>query len=329
MATSVTLLLLAVPADAQQPPEASIWYRASAQCPDADAFLNRLGPRGVKGKIASVGDRVDFVVTLGNGGAGASGRLERQTNAGTVAVRELTASSCDEVADGIALSLVLAVDPRQRAGAEPTAVPAEAPAAPAKPDTPPRNSTPVPRDRSEPAPPDGWARSGWSLGAEGMITTGIAPAALLGVGVFLDRAIARRSVLSPSFRLTVVGAQASSTTPRGDLQFRLGALRLEGCPVALAGADFELRPCAGAEVGIAAADGSGPTGASESRAWGDVVTHARLAWSPMRAWSFEGQIGAVIPLTRYSFELVRPAEVVHRTAPVGLGAAVGAAYHWQ
>src|SRR4051812_39087061 len=43
----------------------SIWYRSAEGCPTGDAFLARLAAHDVVGRVAQVGDRIDFVVTLG------------------------------------------------------------------------------------------------------------------------------------------------------------------------------------------------------------------------------------------------------------------------
>src|SRR5690349_8010617 len=93
-------------ADSPEPP--LIWYRSGEGCPDGAGFLERLAARGVQAKLAGVGDPIDFVVTLGTGAEGARGLLERQTKTGTVAIRRLDGGTCEEIADGLALSLSLA-----------------------------------------------------------------------------------------------------------------------------------------------------------------------------------------------------------------------------
>jgi hypothetical protein len=45
-------------------------------------------------KLAGAGDHVDFLVTLVDSGTETVGRLERQTRAGTIAIRELRDPSC-------------------------------------------------------------------------------------------------------------------------------------------------------------------------------------------------------------------------------------------
>src|SRR5262249_62000627 len=93
-----------------------VWYRSADGCPDGAAFLARLEARGVRARLADVGDPIDFVVTLGNGPGGARGLLERQTESRTVAIRRLDGGTCGPGADALALSLVGADTPRGAAG---------------------------------------------------------------------------------------------------------------------------------------------------------------------------------------------------------------------
>src|SRR5689334_11514042 len=100
------------PASAAGVRPALVWYRSADGCPDGAAFLARLEARGVRARLADVGDPIDFVVTLGNGPEGARGLLERQTDTRTVAIRRLDGGTCEQVADAIALSLAVANTPR-------------------------------------------------------------------------------------------------------------------------------------------------------------------------------------------------------------------------
>jgi hypothetical protein len=111
------LLLLASVASAQ--PEARepavLWYRSSEGCPDGASFLATIGTQASLLRLAQAGDRVDFVVNLALTTEGARGRLERETDAGTVAIREVEDTSCARVAEVVALNLSLALDPPENA----------------------------------------------------------------------------------------------------------------------------------------------------------------------------------------------------------------------
>jgi hypothetical protein len=89
----------------------SIWYRTSEGCPSGDDFVQRLADLGRAAHLADAGDHIDFVVTLGVGTPKSSGRLERQTTGGTVAIRDVEAENCSQVSEALALSLDLALGP--------------------------------------------------------------------------------------------------------------------------------------------------------------------------------------------------------------------------
>src|SRR5258706_13540210 len=96
-----TFALIAVlagssPALAESVRPALVWYRSADGCRDGAAFLKRLEARGVRARLADVGDAIDFVVTLGNGPEGARGLLERQTETRTVAIRRLDGGTCEQ-----------------------------------------------------------------------------------------------------------------------------------------------------------------------------------------------------------------------------------------
>jgi hypothetical protein len=173
------------------------------------------------------------------------------------------------------------------------------------------------------------AHRDWALGAQALLSTGIAPAWTPAVGIFLERTFSRAGAVSPSVRATLQGAQSSSDTARGDLEIRVAAARLEACPVNFRAGAIDLRPCAGIDVGIVAAEGSGPGGTSDAQPWLDVVAHARLGWVPTAAFGLEAQFGPVIPVTRYEIQFLNPSETVHRPEVVGLSGGVGASVRWE
>jgi hypothetical protein len=331
VATALALASTGAAARADEPRQPIVWYRSSAGCPDGAAFLASLERRGLRGRIATLGDRVDFVVTLSAELEIPSGRLERQTDAGTVAVRQLTAATCDEVADGIALSLALTFQPNSGPSSEVAPAPSDVPVNEADHahTQVASSSSPTEHDRAAHARPARSDNGAWAVGADGVISTGIAPSLLLGAGLFGERAFASQGLLRPSVRLSIFAAQSSSETQRGDLVFQLGNARVEGCPIALGVPTLQFRPCAGGDVGIASAAGSGPSGMRDTNAWADLVAHARVTWTPLAALQVEVQIGAIVPLTRYEIAFSAPTEIVHRTASIGLASGIGAAFRWE
>ena len=99
-----------------------IWYRSADGCPDGPDFSNDSRRAGSM-RLAVVGEPIDFIVTLERRG-GSRGLLERQTKTEPSPSVDST-GACDEIADGLALSLSLARMPEERRREEP------APTAPA------------------------------------------------------------------------------------------------------------------------------------------------------------------------------------------------------
>src|SRR3954468_10698753 len=121
-AVVVWLAAASKPAQAQSAHTPAVWYRASAACPTGPEFLAKLAEGPERARLAEAGDHIDFVVTLLSASGETVGRLERQTNGGTVAIRELRDATCAQVANALALSLGLALEP------EPSGVPPPGPA---------------------------------------------------------------------------------------------------------------------------------------------------------------------------------------------------------
>src|SRR4051812_29552357 len=111
LATLSVFLGASAGAGAEEDQPVSVWYRGSDGCPDGQDFVRRLRELGRPAALANVGDRVDFVVTLAAHESSSAGRLERQTGRGTVAIREVESAACTDVAEALALSLELTLEP--------------------------------------------------------------------------------------------------------------------------------------------------------------------------------------------------------------------------
>lgn len=294
-----------------------VWYRSSAECPDGAAFIALLHRFGRQGVLAGVGDRVDFVVTLAHAPSESSGRLERQSSEQTVAIRDAVAASCEEVAEVLALSLELALQP-----AAPSEAPAphheprrEAAAAPALSPAPVHADTPV-------APVGPAAGAAWllRLGAQGTLVSGIARTVLPGAAVFLDVAPPRETW---SARASLRGALGEREAAVG-LSLRLLQARTQACWAWTLG-ELELGPCGGVEAGVLFVDGAGAGGRSDAGFWSGATLHARVGWRLGRAWGLEFQGGAVVPFVRHRFEAETGGEVT-RSAAFGVDAALGVSF---
>lgn len=334
-------LLLSASAGADPPTTApSIWYRSSDRCPDGAAFLQRLEQLGRSARLADAGDRIDFVVTLGSKERGSFGRLERQTERGTVAIREVEAPACVEVADALALSLDLALDPGQAEGAPP-AEPVE-PVAPmgsegAAPQTPasgseeaaPPSSQSTQRVSSAPPTPtapsavqdevprEAGAVSSARLGAQGTLVTGVGDAPLLGAALFGELPL---GALTP--RVSVWGATGASTVEDSTLRMWVFAGRLEGCVGPFGARELYFHPCAGVDLGVVSARYAGENGRKDTGPWVSPLLLGRGVWSVVERVTLEAQIGLHIPILHY--EVGQPGEdPLANTDPVGVLAGVG------
>lgn len=323
--------------------KASIWYRSSDRCPDGATFLAKLGDRAPLTRLASVGDHVDFVVTLGAIEGGSRGRLERQTERGTVAIREVDDVSCDNVADAIALSLALALDPRSNT--QNATVPATRDASPATRDAPitsadtttasststsspaempprPLASAPAPAaDRTVTAAPIEESRVSerrWLAAFDAGLVTGLLPSAVPRAALSIEmQPGASGAFTGLSLRAGAVGVIGSAAGSRGDIRVWIAAAHTEICPMTLGGAELSWSPCAGADVGVVRASAT----QADTSLWAAVTAQSRVrAWISKR-FALDADVGADFPLTRY--EIVDGAGTVFRAAPVGFLAALG------
>jgi hypothetical protein len=271
-----------------------VWYRNTEGCVDGPSFVGLLERLHRSVSLAGVGDHVDFVVTLASSPQQSSGRLERQSSEGSVAIREVTASTCQEVAEVLALSLDLALQPT------PEPAPSEPPA-----------SLP------ERAPEPGWESR---LGAQASITTGIAGAFLPGAAMFIDL---RPRVAGWSGRASLRGALGTRDAAV-DLLVGLATTRLEGCWSRAFGS-VNAGPCLGLDLGLVFAEGSGDTGRSDSGVWSSAGLSARAGWQLGHRITLEAQAGLLVPFVRYRFSAVEGGDV-SASASFGFDAALGCSF---
>lgn len=326
-------LTLTGPAAADPEPPA-IWYRASEACPSGTQFLDKLTENSRRARLAQAGDHIDFVVTLVADPNETLGRLERQTDSGVVAIRELRDATCSEVADALALSLGLALSPGP-SKAEPASAgsgdaPGPASGAPvdgtpgpnppaSAPDTGSTaglvttvtlQATPTKLDATPQNPSPGWS-VGMELGAMIGTTTHPLPRGQL----FLDFMPALQHFLPKlSVRAGVVGSLGSSATAIGPVQRWILAGRAEACPVAWIEGRFDLRPCAAFELGADKASVEGEAGRNDHALWAAPGAQLRLALVVPKIVRLEVGGGAVIPLIRK--EILSGAQSLYRDAPV-------------
>lgn len=315
-----------------------IWFRAAEGCPDGTSFLGQLRERGVTARLADAGDRVDFVVTLGQSNGVASGRLERQSSSGTIAIRQVEDPKCEGVASALALTLALSYDPADATNtleaATPTA-PEEAPPSPADEHA---ATSPTTAELREPPRETKVA----PVHAQASLPSGVPPnramAIALGASVATWNAFreAWHVVASPFVELEApstfalagatgrfalyAGAAPGAVTPAN--VWLLGA-RVDGCPIGVALGELKLHPCVALAGGMARA-GSGAI--TDVGPWFAVEAHGRVGVDLGRI-GLEGQAGVILPMTRY--EVASPTMTLDETRTLGFAGALGAKYRFE
>lgn len=306
----------AAPASAEGSP-VWVWYRNSQGCPDGATFIARLTELGHAAQLAQVGDRVDFVVTLGQRADTSSGRLERQTLAGTVAMREYRDAHCEQVAEALALTLDLALDPNVAGAPETSSLSSDTP--------PPRPLATVDAPSVGAAPATSLDAASLTVGGQALLAIGIAPSPLLGGALF-------GSIEDPDWvvehaRATLFGARGNGRARAREIGVSLIGARLEGCPALWRTSAVALAPCAALELGLLRAAGSDALGAADTGFWSAALAHGRVVFDLGAALALEAQLGARLPLVRYEMGPLDGSAAWFRTRALGLDAGLGLA--WQ
>lgn len=319
--------------------EIVIWYRASQGCPSGAEFVSGIRVEGRTTRLARVGDHVDYVITLESDGSASGGSLERQTEKGTIAISELRGGACSEVAEALALSLMLAVTPSQSATtpgppAPPAAVddPASAPEsadsagrpALAKPadsvEKGPAVSRRAPSTVAEPVVPRWWIGGGFEGGL------GMTPDPSFGAQLFVAYDWA---LVSPrrSASVRVGPAAVYSRTPIEDLGHVdqwITTLELEFCPLTLRSGSLGVAPCVVGESGLFVASTTRETSLTSVNFWGAAGPAVRGRAQVVRGLELGLTAAVKAPFSR--LELIAGEEVLYRTPPAAFS--LGADLSW-
>jgi len=290
---------------------------------------------------------------------GAVGELVIVQPGGKSSSRRLSAPTCAEATDALALIIALTLDPMSAssstaaAAGRPgtTALPPSptqtAPIAPApSANEPPRTApgaaptrSPVPARSTEassppaadgepavvaspPAAPVATHRR-FAGGAVAQETFGLIPGALPGLGFYLSAALDREALWSPAVILAGThGWSNGLVEPGGTAAFTLDAMTLDACALRLPLPPLELRACGTALYGRLGAAGSETySHASSTRPFAAVGGALLLSLNLGRLFELSGRFGASASLIRDSFAFAP--NVFHRTAAVTIAAGLG------
>lgn len=326
---------------------ATVWFRSSEGCPTGEQFIARVATQQRPVRLARAGDRVDFVVTLSKSSETATGRLERQTSSGTIAISDIRDPNCATVGEALALSLGLSLAPEQPASprregptnvaSTPTAAvqtPAPAPSsasargekpsqlhASKKPVSSSNNAAPPEVAAAAASQPSARALTPWALGVLGEGAFGLNPHAIWGGYVFLER---RGDESSPWLaRAGVAVHHGSEPDARGSVEQWLISSRMSGCPLSWHTRSWYFAPCVELDLGVITAGGGSATGKQATAFWGTVGAAARLG---LRLNAVELQAQAAARATINPYEVRRNGQLQFESRALspwfGFGAAV-------
>lgn len=332
----------------QLPSDIVIWYRASEGCPSGAEFVSGIRVNGRNTRLARVGDRVDYVITLESDGKVSGGRLERQTASGTIAISELRGGPCSEVADALALSLMLAVTPSEPAATQP--VPSPPAANPVRPRGPEAEVSPQPdaanadtraapvvasaspRDpRAAPTPPRSTSSPlpRWRLGGGVEVALGMTPDPSYGGNLFVEYDWALISAERPASVRVGPGFMVSRSPIDGfgHVDQWVTTLGLEFCPLMFSAGTLGFAPCAVGEGGWFVASSSRDTSTTSVNFWGAAgpALRGRARLSPRLQLGLSAAVA--VPFSR--LELTAGGELLYRTPPAVFSLAADLAWAIQ
>ena len=290
-----------------------IEYHAEAGCPSADDFNAQVFRRTTSARLATSEDLArTFVVSIARRGGSLVGSLVVRQADGTTESREVAGPDCGEVATVLALATALAIDPQ--ASLAPAPEPSAKPPEPVKPPEPHPEVTSEPAEPAQPSDFERPAHFSASLGPtlEGGVTPRLAYGGSAGFGWRAAHGGDPISALGVELTFLrspkhVVGA-ASPATGVASASFQLAYAEPTLCSVVLAWQDVSgIAPCVGAELGVATGWGAGlPHSTTRSRAWVAVDLGLRLHQALGPTWFVEGDVSAVLPITRWTYVFRRP-----------------------
>jgi hypothetical protein len=329
---------LAALASPPSPPVATVHLELSAapDCATDAELIARVAARSTRIHFGPSGTGTfELRVEIAPGPNDAQlGRLSLIDPSGRRSNRRLTAPTCAETVDAVALVAVISLDPSYApSGDAPAArdLAADgqvAPPAGNQPDgdraevsTPARRASeraaadrpPVPAgvgpahvegDAETAAPPPISARRHLGAGVAGQLISGPAPHPMPAVAVHLFAALDRPSIWSPALRLTVQhGWQNGVDEPGGTADFALDTVALDLCFLRLSVAAVDLRGCATATAGRLSASGSDTfSPASQARPFLAAGGTAILEIALGRWVTMAGSVGAADTPIHDAFE---------------------------
>jgi hypothetical protein len=335
LASVVAALAVAVPAPAVQ-----LQVEAGPDCTTREELAARVAARTRRIDLVAPGSAPDaslvrVVITPGPRAVVGELTISQPAGpraAGSPAVRRLSAPSCEQLTDALALLIALAFDPDTTA--EPAAPPPNAPPTPPPAERVPPPPRPVPPPVASAAPPPaprpvpaGRLRVSAAAGAQ--VLFGPAPHVMPGPTLDLTVGWDRPSVWSLAVRLSAALAWSGTLSETGGMaDFSLDTLALDACPLRLAPWKLEARACANGTVGRLVATGSQTyQGQSVERPFAAAGGAALLTLPLGHALEISARASAGASWIRDSFAFAP--KVFYRAAPLFLAAGLTAGVRFR
>lgn len=316
-------------------------YEAPAECPGGEAFAAAVRAQTKSATLVIGGDgsleNTDFglvFVRITRAESHLHGRLSIEEPGREASVREVTATTCEEVVSALALMTALAIDadlsarppaapptaaapPPKAAGKTPIPSPAAKNPAPASQLKNQNQRSPQPR---APAAPTPWPGPRWGLGAHAGAFGALAPSLAWGAVSFLDRSAWNTTGEAWSLRLGLALAESPSIgLAEGTATFRWIVARASACPLAVAAGPLTARPCLGIDAGALRGLGSGDKitkPLEETRGWLAATGLGRLQLHLGEGVYLEAEGGFTLPFIRDRFVFVKPRRDIHAVPPL-------------
>ncbi len=307
-------------------------YMAAPGCPDEASFVGRVRARTSLAHMAWPGEVARGFAVRVEAGSPAEGTITVTNEHGTEGTRALTAATCEDVVDGLALILALAVDPHARTAATvgvtsphesfsataqttvqsppapcpvvpPTLVAPPVPAASSLGDAAQSSASSSAPTHGEALVPGVLARR-FFIGADFAFASGVTPSVLFAASPYLGVRALRAPALDLEIRASFFRVDSGATTvANGQADFTWTVGRVDGCAMLKAGPQLGVGPCARVEVGALDVVGTsaGETPQAQDTAWFAAGAMARIEWTLFGVFLLEGDAGLMGRITHDSF----------------------------
>jgi hypothetical protein len=309
-------------------------YTPEAGCPDRAAFLQAITSRSARARlvaedVGAVGDEKK-TITIDARVDDHAGHFSFKEPDGAIEEKDVTGTSCSEIAHALALSLALLLDPESSSkstGSSGSSGSSSVASSATLPSPKPTENPPIVH---RPLQPTGrtWHPSG---GAELGAISGTGPAISPLVALFfeLDHASFFGRSFTSSLRLGFQAGETSSNLRAGSHTYELFVGNLRACPL-LTPLSREIRigPCAAFQIG-------GHRGTtrnvqnpeSSTELWLAPLVLGSLEWTADRRTTLELSGGIVFPLRRSRFFLA-PDTTIYEVPRIGASATISARFHF-